>query len=264
MERGRAGRQAREATESRGIQAKAELEKVRLRLQEAEDAQRRTADQATAARTVWQQAREHLKELTQLDGSKVCRHCGQALTEGHLKEEKRRRTEAVAAAAAAMKQAGEAQQAAQQRERQVRAEFDQVEHGRNDLRVEYAAQKKEEEQAQADAVRIREECGQVYGELPETYRVRVALTLPADWLATTYPAASDLASPAPRRPDCRRRGSCCSRRSRSATSGTSWRRKRPPNFWKSRAYKRNCRPTSKRSAANTPGWRRTKRAWKRA
>ena len=53
----------------------------------------------------------------------------------------------------------------------MRAEFDQVEHGRNDLRVEYAAQKKEEEEAQADAVRIREECGQVYGELPETYRV---------------------------------------------------------------------------------------------
>ena len=81
-----------------------------------------------------------------------------------------------------------------EREQLVRDEFDQVEHDRNDLRVEYAAQKKEEEQAQADAVRLREECGQVYGELPETYRVRVAPTLPADWLATTYPAASDLAS----------------------------------------------------------------------
>jgi len=194
MERGRAARQAREAIEARGIQAKAELEKIRPRLQEAEGAQRRTADQSTAARTVWQQAREHLKELTQLDGSKVCRHCGQALTEGHLKEEKRRRTAAVAAAAVALKQAGEGQQAAQQREQQVRAEFDQAERGRNDLRVEFAAQKKEEEQAQADTVRLREECGQVYGELPETFRVRVAPTLPADWMATTYPAASDLAS----------------------------------------------------------------------
>ncbi len=198
MEQGAVMRPAQSAGErlrrKGGIQAKAELEKVRPRLQEAEEAQRRAADQATAARTVWQQAREHLKELTQLDGSKVCRHCGQALTEGHLKEEKRRRTDAVAAAAVALKQAGEAQQAAQQREQQVRAEFDQAERGRNDLRVEFAAQKKEEEQEQADTVRLREECGQVYGELPETYRVRVAPSLPADWLATAYPTASDLAA----------------------------------------------------------------------
>ena len=69
MERGLAARQAREAIEGRGIQAKAELEKIRPRLQEAEEAQQQAADQATAARTVWQQAREHLKELKQLDGA---------------------------------------------------------------------------------------------------------------------------------------------------------------------------------------------------
>ena len=194
LERGQAARQAREAVEARGVQAKAELEKVRPRLQEAEEAARQAADRAAAARTVLQQARESLKELTRLDGSKVCRHCGQALTEGHLKEEKRRRTAEVAEADAALKQEALAQQAAQQREAQVRAEFDALERGRQDLRVEYSDWKAKAEQSQADAARLREECGQVYGELPEPHRGRAAPSLPSDWPATTYPGASDLAA----------------------------------------------------------------------
>ena len=80
---------------------------------------RQAAEQVTEAKTVLQQARQHLKELTQIDGSKVCRHCGQALTEGHIKEEKRRRSAAVAAADAVLKELTAAHQLANQSERQV-------------------------------------------------------------------------------------------------------------------------------------------------
>ncbi len=194
LERGKAARRDREAVEAKGIQVKSELEKLRPRLQEAEEALRQAADHAAEARTVLQQARESLKELTRLDGSKVCRHCGQTLTEGHLKDEKRRRTVAVNEAEAKLKQATLAHQAAQQQERQARGEHDRTEVMRNDLRVEYQALKEQADQAQAEAARLQEECGQIYGELPPTHRTRVAPSLPADWPATTYPTAPDLAA----------------------------------------------------------------------
>jgi exonuclease SbcC len=193
-ERGQAALQARVAVEERGKHIKEELETIRPRLEAATETLRQTAEQVTAAKTVLQQAREHLKELTQIDGSKTCRHCGQPLTEGHIKEEKRRRSAAVAAAEISQKAATAAHQLAQQGERQVRAEFDQTERGRNDLRVEYSALKEKVEQAQADTGRLQEECGQIYGELPDPHRFRVGPSLPADWLATAYPAATDLAS----------------------------------------------------------------------
>jgi exonuclease SbcC len=193
-ERGQADLQARVTVEERGKQIKEELEAIRPRLDAATETLRQAAEQATAAKTVLQQAREHLKELTQIDGSKVCRHCGQALTEGHIKEEKRRRSAAVGAAEASQKTAVAAHHLARQGEQQVRAEFDQTERGRNDLRVEYSALKEKVEQSQADTARLHEECGQIYGELPEPHRVRVGPSLPADWLAAAYPTATDLAS----------------------------------------------------------------------
>ncbi len=193
-ERGRKARQERETVEAKGIQIKAELEKIRPRLQEGEEALRQAADQAAETRTVVQQARDSLKELTRLDGSKVCRHCGQTLTEGHLKEEKRRRTSAVAEAEAKLKQATQVHQAAQQRERQTRTEHDQAETARQDLRVEYQALKEKADQAGAEASRLQEECGQIYGELSPAFRTRIAPSLPSDWTATAYPASADLAA----------------------------------------------------------------------
>ncbi len=193
-ERGQTALEARVTVENRGKKIKDKLEAIQPRLDAATEALRHTAEQAAAAKTVLQQAREHLKELTQIDGSKVCRHCGQSLTEGHIAEEKNRRSAAVAATEASSKTAAAVHQSAQQGERQVRAEFDQAERGRNDLRVEYSALKEKVEQAQADAVRLQEECSQIYGELSEPYRLRVGPSLPSDWLATTYPTATDLAS----------------------------------------------------------------------
>jgi DNA repair exonuclease SbcCD ATPase subunit len=194
VERGQEARRRRDEVEAKGIAVKTELEKIQLRLQEAEAALRQKADQAAEARTVVQQARESLKELTQLDGAKVCRHCGQELTEGHLQEEKRRRTTAVAEAEAKLKQAATVHQTARQVERQARTEHNQGENARNDLRVEYQALKEKADHAQTEAVRLQEECGQVYGELPPGRRMRVADSLPTDWPATIYPTASDLTS----------------------------------------------------------------------
>ena len=48
------------------------------------------------------------------------------------------------------------------------------------------------------STRLQEECGQIYGELPEPHRAASAPSLPADWLATTYPGA-DRPGRAPRR-----------------------------------------------------------------
>jgi exonuclease SbcC len=191
-ERGDAARRAREGAEEKGRQVKGELDTIRPKLDAATEALRQASERATEARTVQQQARDHLKELTRLDGSKVCRHCGQPLTEGHLQEERRRRSAAVAAVEERLHEATKNHHAAQAAEREARAAFEQAEKARQDLRVEYSTQKKEEDQAQADAVRLAEECGQVYGELADAHRLRVSPSLPTDWVATTYPTAADL------------------------------------------------------------------------
>src|SRR5439155_786281 len=93
---------------ARGKQRAAELEALRPQLDEATRTAQQAGEAATVAKTELSQARQSQRELTQLDGAKVCRHCGQALTDGHVKEEKKRR--GADAARARWRQAEQVQQ----------------------------------------------------------------------------------------------------------------------------------------------------------
>ncbi len=158
-------------------------------------------DQAAEAQTLLQQARDSLKELTRLDGSKVCRHCGQPLTEGHLEEEKRRRAPAVAEAEAKLKQATAAHRPPSSTSSKSRAEFDQAERLAR-MRVEYRVKEKADRPGRTPP--SAEECGQIYGDLPEPTAPRRGIT--AGRLAGDgVPDADDLARCARRPTACRRR-----------------------------------------------------------
>jgi DNA repair exonuclease SbcCD ATPase subunit len=181
-----------QAVGERGKALKAEVEGLRPRLEEATQAFHQAGDRASEARTLLQQARDSLTELTELAGSKVCRHCGQTLTRGHLEDEKRRRAAAVSAAEARHREASEALQAARSAEQALREQLARAEKAHQDARVEYQDANNQSKSARAAVERLQGECAHLYSDLPEPFRVRISPSAPADWLATNYPAATDL------------------------------------------------------------------------
>jgi DNA repair exonuclease SbcCD ATPase subunit len=191
--REQAARQVEQATLARGKQLGAEADRFRQSHEDAAKTLQKATAAAAAARTLLQQARASLKEVTELDGAKVCRHCGQALTEKHVEEEKERRASVVKAAEADDKKAAAALKAGREAEGTAREAFDKAEKARNDARVEYSDCKAALARAEHDGLRLRTECGQAYAELPPDHRNRVSATPPSDWLATTYPDADDMA-----------------------------------------------------------------------
>jgi DNA repair protein SbcC/Rad50 len=190
--RERVARKAEQTTLARGKQLGVDAERSRVSLEEAAKALHATTEAAAEARTLLQQARASLKEVTELDGAKVCRHCGQSLTEKHVDEEKILRGRDVRAAEEQEKKAAGILKAARDAERAAREQFEQAEKARNDARVEYSECKATLARAEQDITRLRTECSQVYGELPATYRSRISAAVTADWLTTTYPEADEV------------------------------------------------------------------------
>ncbi len=192
LEREQKAQQELQIIQAKGKQYAAEVEKLKPGLEEAARAAQQASEQATEARTRLKQARESLQELDQLDGAKVCRHCGQSLTPGHIKDEKRRRSKMATEAETHARQAAETYQAARAAEQRLHDQFSQAEKLLLDARVDFSSAKKEAEQAQKDVVRLQIECARTYGELPEPYRSRISPAPVADWLTTTAPTQAEV------------------------------------------------------------------------
>jgi exonuclease SbcC len=182
----------RKEVESKGKQLGEDVKRLELLAAESEAATRQTSAQATEAKTLLQQARDSLKEITTFDLSGRCRHCGQPLTAEHLEDEKRRRNEAVQRAEAQYKQANAEAQAAQKAEKELRERLAVAQKVHQEAREEYRDCLNRVQQARADASRLQGDCLQIYGELPESYCQRIAPTVPGDWTTTEYPTAHDL------------------------------------------------------------------------
>jgi exonuclease SbcC len=181
-----------EQVEARGKTLSADVKRLEPLVEEADRATRQASEQATEARTLLQQARDSLTEITALDGSKVCRHCGQQLTPGHVQEEKRRRGEEVQCCEARLKKASAELQTAQKAEKQVRDQLAAAQKTHQEARDEYREALNQQKQARADLVRSQGDCARLYGELPESYRQRISPTPAVDWLATRYPVPEDV------------------------------------------------------------------------
>lgn len=192
QERATSTEKQRKEVESKGKQLREDVERLEPLKTAAEEVTRQTSARATEAKTLLQQARASLNEITVLDGSGRCRHCGQPLTAGHLEDEKRRRTDEVQRAEAQLKKANADAQAAQKAEKEQRERLTTAQKVYQEAREEYRDCLNRAQQAGADVARLQSDCLQIYGELPESYRCRIAPTVPNDWTTTEYPTARDL------------------------------------------------------------------------
>jgi exonuclease SbcC len=184
---------SRQEIQQRGQQLSVRVDAFKGQVEEAARLAKQATDEATRLRTLLEQAQEQLEEITNLQGAKRCRHCGQELTEGHLIEERARRQQELDRAGAAYQRAAGVQQAAQKKEQELREQFDRLVQERQTARDEYAEQQRLARQAQDDIERLQRDCAQAHGELAEPFRARVSPAPPADWLQTTYPTENDLA-----------------------------------------------------------------------
>jgi DNA repair exonuclease SbcCD ATPase subunit len=192
LEREQTAKQRLVEVEARGKQWSAELKRLEPLVQAADRTARQAKDRETEARTLVNQARDSQREITQLDGSKRCRHCGQELTPGHLEEEKRRRNDDLRQAEERLKNAAAEWQSAQKEENRVRQEEGDTQKKYQEAREEYRDAQNQSSQARADVTRLQGDCARVHGELPEEHRRRISPTPAADWVRTDYPTPPDL------------------------------------------------------------------------
>ena len=184
-------RAAEQKTREAGDAAKKIHAERKAALDVASQSRQQADDAATEARTLLQQAKAAADEFHKMDGAKVCRACGQALTPGHFAKEKAKRNKELSAATARHKEVAAAQTAARAAETTAREQFDTAEKELTQLREEYRQTKTEVEQAAKEIDRLIGECRHAYLSLPESYRVRIAPTSSADWLTTTWPTADE-------------------------------------------------------------------------
>ncbi len=184
--------QALQAVRARGEKKKAEAEELRPLAGEAQARLQEASDRATEARTLLAQAKHSLDEVVQLEGAKMCRHCGQPLTAGHLDEERRRRKKAMQEAEAQAKQANGELEAARKAEAELREKLERADKAYQEAREEYRDYNRQLTTARAAVEKLQEECGHVWHELAEAYRRKVSAAPAADWLTTSYPKEADL------------------------------------------------------------------------
>jgi DNA repair protein SbcC/Rad50 len=179
---------------ARGETCKSDADTLRKQLDGLIPKTKQARELAAEARTLFNQARQSLDELAQLDSATRCRHCGQPLTAGHIREEKVRRTREVNETRTRHEKAQHEQQEADGREADLQTRLTAADEAYQKARDEYRDAVREIRSAQEATARLNDECRQAHAELPEEYRLRVCRTTPTDWLTPTYPTATDVAA----------------------------------------------------------------------
>ncbi len=182
-----AGKEIRES----GERAKAIQADLRDKLDLATKARQHADEATTEARTVFQQAKSAAAEFDKLEGSRVCRSCGQPLTPAHWKLERAKRQQDLEAAITRHANAAAAQKEATKAEAAAREQFTVADGELTRLREAYRDATTEARRLREELDRLHEECRLAYQYLPLEYRERIAPTPPADWLVTTWPSADE-------------------------------------------------------------------------
>jgi exonuclease SbcC len=185
---------ARQEIEAQGKGLKEEAARLKPLLEEAIGARQQADEQATRALTLLEEARRQRDELAQLHGAKVCRHCGQTLTAGHLREEKRRREKEVAEVEKVAEKEGALQQATRKNEQELREHASRLETQLQEARDAFTEHKQKAAQSRQDVERLQGECSQIYQELAPPFRARISSSPLADWLESVSLTLEDLAN----------------------------------------------------------------------
>jgi exonuclease SbcC len=178
--------------EARGKEFKTRHDELKPHLDSARATLKICEEKLASEKALWQQANGLCSEFEMLEGSKICRTCGQPLTPKHYKEERGRREKERYEAEMRVQQAQDEWQAAREAEGKFSGEFQKIEQDLLTAREAFRDVQKQAQQSRKDSERLGSECERAYKELPDPFRGRVSTSLPADWSTTLYPAASDL------------------------------------------------------------------------
>ncbi|MFO0878614.1 MAG: SMC family ATPase [Gemmataceae bacterium] len=185
-------RQQMEVVRAKGEGLRAERTRLEPLTRTAAHTLQTARDAATEALTLLSQAEQAYEELLQIDGAKLCRHCGQALTPAHLGEEKRRRARGVQHAETRARETAKALEMARIEEMRLSQELKQSDSAYQTARDEYRDLANASRTAQQAVQRMQQECSDLWNELPAAQRTRIAPSPPGDWGGTTYPEESAL------------------------------------------------------------------------
>lgn len=189
--------EAKLAITQRGTELKRAHQKLEVELKTATEKVQLIREQAVKTQLLREQAQSHLRTFGDLRGAKECQHCGQPLTPEHYAQEKHRREQAVEQTEKTWEQVNAAHREAARIEKECVERFATSTKTLEEARTGFHDNKNELEKVRAEIERLTRDCTQVWDELPEPHRTRVALaSAPATaeaWLATTYPSADDLA-----------------------------------------------------------------------
>ena len=188
----KAAQKAMESALKQGTARKADAERLKAEAEKAAAFLRQAAEAAAEARTLAQQARQALAELSQLEGAKTCRHCGQALTPGHVDEEKQKRGAEARRAEEKARQTAGALEAAKAAEADALGRAQAAEQACQEARDEWKSAKAALDQAGQAIERSQRDCAGIRAELPDEAGKKVAQGQVSDWLATRWPEASDV------------------------------------------------------------------------
>jgi DNA repair exonuclease SbcCD ATPase subunit len=158
----------------------------------AAEVRQQTDRQVTQTGVRTDEARKRMERFLSVVGEKMCRYCGQPLTPLHVQEEKTKLERELAGVEKEFAEARRIQQAAVQKANELLEQRRQVQARLTALGDHQAKARAQGETAERDAGRHAQACRLAFEEFSEPFRVRVHPTLPADWLATTYPTAVDL------------------------------------------------------------------------
>jgi DNA repair exonuclease SbcCD ATPase subunit len=181
-----------QAITAQGTEMAIDQRRLNGQAEAATETRRQADDQAAAARVLLGEAVKQLQEVVNLEGAKVCRHCGQALTIEHLEAERVRRGQDQQGAQVAFEQANGARELAVAEEKCLLKQQKQMEERISAARDRHRDTRARHQQAENDVQRHARECGRVYEVLPAQLRLRVAGDAAADWLTTAYPTGADL------------------------------------------------------------------------
>jgi DNA repair exonuclease SbcCD ATPase subunit len=187
-----AAQQDEKNIEARGQEIKARHDKLKPHLDSARAALKVCEEKLASEKALWQQANSLCSEFEMLEGAKICRTCGQPLTPNHYKEERGRREKERYEAELRVRQAQSEWQAGRAAEQEHSGQSQKIEQELLAARDAFRDAQKQAQQSEKDSERLTRECERAHQELPEPFRRRVSASLPSDWLATIYPAASDL------------------------------------------------------------------------
>jgi DNA repair exonuclease SbcCD ATPase subunit len=183
-----------QAIKAVGEKLRAELDELSKRADEATRKRERAQQELAAEQALLRQLEAAWEQFIDLEGSRLCRACGQPLTPGHFESEKPKREKELAEAHARCENAASAQRQAGQTEQALLKEQQELSSRLETAREEYRGARDAAQRARDDAERCRAECAHAWGDLHEPFLSRVTAAPPEDWVRTAYPDEGELAA----------------------------------------------------------------------